>query len=75
MEEKILEIIKKITTDNAKAFEIVSHFKEFFLWYSTGNHPWVVWYKEELGYYFTDEIEENMTLDELYQYWEKEVKK
>ena len=48
--------------------------KEFVLWLIDGNHPFVRWFDEN-GHFYTDELtDQRWSLDELYQFWIKEVK-
>ena len=90
MEEKILEIIFKhkaniieSTPDYSAAKEIASHFREFIEWIgfsikNTKSHG-NLFYREISNTWFYSKtfiIEpKEYTLDELYNFWLKEVKK
>ena len=91
MEEKILEIIQKnydeftgtIEAEIVSSSEIASHFREFIEWIGfsikSTKYSGNLFYREISNTWFyskTFTIEpKEYTLDELYNYWIKEVKK
>lgn len=47
---------------------------EFIKWMFFGSHPFIQWY-DELGWFFTDEInDKRWTVEELFEYWKTNVK-
>lgn len=80
MEEKILEIIFKhkanileSTPDYSAAKEIASHFREFIEWviiHIDATMPQLDYFTKEMN-----DIDRKETLENMYNYWLKEVKK
>jgi hypothetical protein len=78
MEEQILKIVDKLFTepfiDNYDcAKEIADHFREFMTW--AIDEQEVICGELKSRYIINDTFKPFMTLDELYQYWNNEIKK
>ena len=79
MEEKILEIIKRqtgiIAPDGAK--EITAHVMEFIVWLQKGLHQFgrVENIDDLLYVNFKEGSKKQYTLEKVYEYWLKEIKK